>query len=337
MHRFLRNAFATALLAAGLTSAQASPSFSNLFIFGDSLADTGNLSLLTGGAVPGNTQPYDNGRFSNGPLWVETLASGMGLGANVAAPSIAGGNNYAIAGARADVVGANGLALGTLVQVATFASLVPPSVLGASYTAADPNALYVLVAGGNDMRDSRNANPGAAGAAQRAADATTAIGNLGLEMQALRGMGAQHVLIANLPDLGATPEAALLGVQADSTDASNQFNARVPFLAAFGASIGLDVTVLDLFGLMQAIINDANTNGAAEYGITNVTSPCAGFSFSSGASCDVSLFSDALHPSARAHELIGIAALHAIGIPEPQTLLLVMLGCAALLARRRRV
>jgi outer membrane lipase/esterase len=93
MHRFLRNAFATALLAAGLTSAQASPSFSNLFIFGDSLADTGNLSLLTGGAVPGNTQPYDNGRFSNGPLWVETLASGMGLGANVAAPSIAGGNN----------------------------------------------------------------------------------------------------------------------------------------------------------------------------------------------------------------------------------------------------
>jgi outer membrane lipase/esterase len=111
----------------------------------------------------------------------------------------------------------------------------------------------------------------------------------------------------------------------------------VPLLSAYGASIGLDVTVLDLFGLMQAIINDANTNGAAEYGITNVTSPCAGFNFSSGASCDVSLFSDALHPSARAHELIGIAALHAIGIPEPQTLLLVMLGCAALLARRRRV
>lgn len=86
------------------TSALALP-YSNLVVFGDSLADSGNNYLATGGAktaVPlsGPTvpiYPYASGRDSNGPVWTEYFANSLGLGL---APSLLGGNNYAFGGAR---------------------------------------------------------------------------------------------------------------------------------------------------------------------------------------------------------------------------------------------
>ena len=67
--------------------------FSALYAFGDSLTDTGNVYLAAPG-VP--LAPYYNGRFSNGPLWVEGLANNLGLSIN---PSVGGGTNYAFGGA----------------------------------------------------------------------------------------------------------------------------------------------------------------------------------------------------------------------------------------------
>ena len=48
--------------------------FSGIVVFGDSLSDTGNFFLASGGAVAG--PPYFEGRFSDGPVWVEVLAEG---------------------------------------------------------------------------------------------------------------------------------------------------------------------------------------------------------------------------------------------------------------------
>jgi thermolabile hemolysin len=48
--------------------------FSQLVVYGDSLSDLGRAATATGGAFP----PYGaatNGRFSNGPIWVEYLAA----------------------------------------------------------------------------------------------------------------------------------------------------------------------------------------------------------------------------------------------------------------------
>ena len=90
--------------AAGLfgASAQAGP-YSDLIIFGDSLSDTGNVFIVTGGALPSQSAgPYAGGRFSNGPLWVETLANGLGL-PTVASPILVGGNYDAFAGAKTGV------------------------------------------------------------------------------------------------------------------------------------------------------------------------------------------------------------------------------------------
>ena len=45
-----------------------------IVVFGDSLSDTGNLYLASGKTTP-PSPPYFLGWFSNGPLWVERLAS----------------------------------------------------------------------------------------------------------------------------------------------------------------------------------------------------------------------------------------------------------------------
>src|SRR5262245_14581793 len=91
-----------ALVALSLTalllpsSAQARNPLTEVVVFGDSLSDTGNLFLASGGTVA--TPPYFNGRFSNGPVWVEVLADKLGLDAPT--PSVLGGTNFAFGGAE---------------------------------------------------------------------------------------------------------------------------------------------------------------------------------------------------------------------------------------------
>jgi len=318
------------LVAAGLfgAAAHAGP-YSDLVIFGDSLSDTGNVFILTGGAVPSQSVgPYDGGRFSNGPLWVETLAAGLGL-PTAASPFLLGGGNYAFAGAKTGV------------------GVTPPDLLlqsiflwGGSHPVADANALYVVMAGGNDMRAARDAfqTNSAADIAGRQTAAEAAIGNLLVDLFYLQSRGVKNVLLANLPDLGGTPEAVSLGLQAASTDATLRFDAFFPALLAIGTQgLGLNMSFLDLAGLYQSVLFDATSNGGAVYGITNVTDPCAGFLGSAGNACATSLFSDNLHPSARTHQLIGLAALQAVGaIPEPSTVLLFAVGLFGVIGWSRR-
>ena len=321
----LKSLIAPLLLSVPLFAA-AGP-FTNMYVFGDSLSDTGNLSILTGGALPGNAQPYFNGRFSNGPLWVEGLAAGLGL-AGDAAPVFLGGKNFAFAGARTGTDSSPPGVLAQAVGIWGGGNPVPTPGL------ADPNALYVVVGGGNDMRDARSFFQGVTPADQLGHfnAALAAITNLGNTVGYLAASGAKHVLISNLPDLGATPEAVLLGLTEASSSATAQFNALIGTLLGLeNVFAGLDIDLLDMAGVAAA----ARANPAA-YGITNTLFPCAGFAFSNGASCDTSLFSDALHPSAYAHSLIAREALLIYGIPEPESIALFGLAFAALVISRRR-
>ncbi len=105
----LRTRFILCLAFLSTFGLKAAP-FSDLFFFGDSLSDAGNISKMTAGSIPGS--PYYQGRFSNGPEWSELFAvlkgfpaagqyAGLTLGANFLNLKIDGpGNNYSIGGAR---------------------------------------------------------------------------------------------------------------------------------------------------------------------------------------------------------------------------------------------
>lgn len=321
LSRSLRVLAGTFVLIALTAQAATAAPFSKVVFFGDSLSDTGNVFLSTTGAVPAS--PYYNGRFSDGPVWLEYLAAGLGLPGN-SAPIFVGGNNYAFGGAR---TGATVSPVpGILAQLGLWAAGNP---------VADPDALYVVVGGGNDLRDARSAyqTNSAADQAGRQAAAAAAAGNIGTALGVLASRGAKNVLISTVPDLGQTPEAALLGLVLSSSDASARFNALLPGLLGVGTGLGLNMSLLDMAGLASAVIADALTNGGVTYGITNVLTPCGTFAGSIGQPCASSLFSDALHPSARAHQLIGAAAL--ASVPEPASIGLLLLGLGVLAARRR--
>ena len=314
-----------AALAAGLVFAvtpasavvAAEPPFSGLIAFDDSLTDDGNLFALFGQAYP--AAPYYQGRFSNGPVAVEILASGLGLGG-------AQFNDLALAGARTGLSGSAdgtiGRATGMLTQLAGFQAALGSSGL------ADGNALYFVWGGANDMRDAfaaRNVQGGL----------TTAITNLVTIVSTLHGLGATNFFLPNLPDLGLTPEARsqpdpIQGVSFSSlaTSASEAFNQQLS--AAYG-SLAAQWTDEHFYYYNAMAEQRAISDGAPGNGFTNVTTACIGT-----AACATSLYFDAIHPTAAAHQILGSQMLAAV--PEPQTMLMLAAGLLVLLgvAKRRR-
>src|SRR5205085_12460316 len=70
----------------------------------------------------------------------------------------------------------------------------------------DPNALYVLWAGANDLFVQLTAaGSGAISAADAQAGVVTAATDLTAQMARLRAAGARYIVVFNLPDIGRTP------------------------------------------------------------------------------------------------------------------------------------
>lgn len=302
----------------------AQATYSNVYFFGDSLSDTGNVYTASGGAEP--LPPYYNGRFSNGPLWVETVASGLGF-ASAAKPFLQGGNNYAWAGAFTGTSGLAdpllGIPTGLQTQVADYWAPTHPS--------ADANALYVVEIGGNDLYGIASAFSGGSPAdyAARLAGAQQAVSNLLFSLNFLIDHGARNFLIANVPNLGVTPLGS--GFQVAATDVSTQYN---NLLTAALATLGGNPNIVefDLFDLITDVVTDAQAGGQT-YGMSNGSAPCI-FDLST---CDDSVFFDPQHPTTQVHALAGQAAL-ALLVPEPKSSLLLVATALllAVLAIRRR-
>jgi outer membrane lipase/esterase len=318
---------AAALASASLAHADTNaltPPFSSLYVFGDSLSDSGNNWLSFGGLTGPNpssatfipTFPYSPSHtYSNGNTWVSTFASGLGLPAG-AAPSVGGGGNYAYGGA-----------------VTTGGSAFPPSLQSqvATYLTASPvapaGALYVVAGGGNDARAVGTAVAGGADLVSTtlAGAATYASSTLGI-VNSLKAAGATNIIVWNVPDLGKTPAS---GSGVGATAAAGSFIAGTFNSALNTALAGSGVTVFDTYGLIDAVV--ANP---ALYGFGNVTQAC-GFA-GNGCSASNALFWDGIHPTAFAQAFIGGRMLAAV--PEPGTYLLFIAGLAGVgaLARRRQ-
>lgn len=299
------------------TSFAAQAAYSNVYFFGDSLSDTGNVYIASSFTEPPDP-PYYQGRLSNGRTWVETVASGLGF-SNASTAWLAGGNNYSWAGAFSS---ANGLAApNTGLQAQVF---------GQWSGIADPGALYVLGIGGNDFRYIDGSHQPAA---TPYSDPATVLGNLLFSMSYMIDTGARNFLVANVPNMGLVPESD--GHRNESTALAAAYNSALSqALAALAAQRQVTIMEFDLFGLLNDVIADA-TNGGAQYGFQNATTPC----FLPGApNCNESVFFDFLHPTARVHELAGNAALALIAVnqvPEPATLALVLGALVAVGTSRR--
>lgn len=331
----LAAAIVSGLGAALLSLSVSAAPFSNLFVFGDSLSDAGNVSLATGGAtettplapstglVPGAPYAEGSGRFSNGPVWVEQLADDLGLSA---APALAGGTNFAFGGARTGPAGAVPPTPPTLTdQLGLF--------FGGTGGFAPSDALYTVWGGANDVRDAivlAASDPIGAGGivAAAVANIATIVGNL-------TAAGAVNILVPNLPDLGLTPALVLAetvspGAQAAASFFTGQFNAGLAAaLDPFIANPFLNIIELDIFSLL-------NTVGAAPgaFGLANVTDSCVDFT-SVCSNPDDYLFWDGIHPTSAAHGIIADLAFAAV--PEPSALMLMMAGLIFLGMSRRRL
>lgn len=322
------------LLCALVALVPASPAlaFSDVFFFGASYTDSGNqvsnfgrLTLPNG--TCGNPDFYPSppyaGNCSNGPVWSEVFAAGLGL---AALPSSEGGTNYAVGGATAAPDVAAEMVLDPADPV-TYLSDPDGDTedfgdqlgryLGAN--SVDPAALYVIMPGANDIHfTARGLVPDTG---TRPQDAVDAIMGIAAE---LSGLGAQHFLFVNLFDFGIVPEPAV--DDALATALTDEFNSILG--TAVAGLAGVDATLFDLHAVFENIL--ANPGA---FGLTNTSDACLDpNTLVPCANPDQYLFWDGLHTSSVGMAAIGDAALATL--PEPEVTLL-LLGFAAWAVLRR--
>ena len=318
-----------AILALGClaTATARANAYSALYIFGDSLSDSGNNAIVfapntTPVPIPGNdfipTFPYASGRYTNGPVWAEDFASALGLSAS---PSRLGGTNYASGGALTGPLNP-GPFPNLETQVALF-------LLDHANTAPG-SALYVVAGGGDNARAALNSAAACLGDALCiqsviVAAAQTYATDIATIVGALELAGATNFVVWNVPDIGLTPAVESFGPQASFLGTLIAASMNAAELSAIGGNPG--VRLFDLFGL----VDDVVANPGA-FGFTNVTDACARFT-----TCDPStfVFWDGIHPTSGGALVISNAMLAVV--PEPATLILLGAGLvvAAVTARRQ--
>jgi phospholipase/lecithinase/hemolysin len=276
---------------AGLVSMAAhaaSPAFTHLYVFGDSYCDVGNIFIATGGAEP--AAPYYNGRFSNGPIWLDHVAGYLGLGP--LKPYLAGGTDFAFGGAEvtAPVVSAAGTIPSVPEQVGLY--------LEGAGGKADPNALYILEGGGNDILDATSGSPQQLGFEIAAGIAESEL--------LLRRAGARHFLIPDLFNVGLLPAAA--GNTAFASAATTATNQSLDVLLSLESLLeGVHIVRLSIFSLQSAIETDP-----FHFGFTNLTTPCTAIPSSANPTppvCsdpDHSYFWDVYHPTEFGHAFFAV-------------------------------
>jgi cholinesterase len=287
---------ASALVFLGLTAfttAYAS-SFSDIVVFGDSLSDNGNVFAASSslGVPTPPSPPYFNGRFSNGPVAVETMAATFGV------PLL----DFAYGGAT---TGLGDEGDGGSVTRRVLLPGLTSQFAGAQSTIAPiaSSSLFVVWGGPNDLLAP---TPGQTDPVQIA---NTAAGNIINIVKGIQTLGGTEILVPGAPALGLAPDYS-----------ANPLNAAAAnlFAATFNADLmsGLPhgATYVDTFTLLENIVANGST-----FGFTNTTMPCL-----SGvmvcANPNQYLFWDGQHPT-EAAQLLFARQLEA-AVPEPGTALL---------------
>ncbi len=264
--------------------------FSEIYVFGDSLSDTGQLFEQSQAAIPPSSL-YFKGRFSNGPVWVEYLAEQLNIPFN---PD----TNFAYGGATTGQMNVNkSPSRGLLDQVNRFQR---------TENSADPNALYIVWAGPNDYLGNNQRDP------------NQPVSNVSKAIATLAAMGAQNFLVPNLPDLGNLPATRnnqssvqlnqLIRLHNDRlAESLQQLNNRL--------DSEVEIIPLNVNEIYNRVLDDPD-----KFGFSNVTEPC--LNQQRGVVCqnpEEYLFWDEIHPTTFAHEQLGTYAFHLLENSEAAT------------------
>ena len=280
------------------------PTFSKIIIFGDSLSDVGNVRDRMedkGFNYPGGEYNYSDGRFTNSSdtdpgsdlyvgVWHEQLARTF-LSLQEATHSQDGGNSFAFGGATTrsgtrdfSIIGLFGNDI--TVTIDNMGKQVDDYL---SSRTVDPAALYVVWGGGNDLfDDSTDAN----------VNATS--GRVAMLVSRLANAGARHILVPNVPPLGATPR---YGEDREAQDNKNEASAEYrvqleadldsTFATLTGQGIAnLTIYRMDVWSLFIRFSSDPTI-----YSFTNISDPARG----KDVDPDKYAFWDDIHPTTAAH------------------------------------
>lgn len=259
-----------AIIAALLAIPFPVPAYTALVAFGDSYTDTGNS--------PSSPPDYWNGRFSNGPLWIEDLSRLLGFSYNSA-------NNYAVSGTESDELG---------VAIAKFGG-----------TSDSANVLFAIWSGNNDFANHLNLGTDDAAWDTRINHVVSSLMTAG---DLLYQKGARNLVLFNLMDPTRCPD-ILNGYSASFRAYTNGkvqiFNSRlaaaVPNLLS--SHPGLKVYLLDAYSDFNYLLNNYLALGFTRATVGALNDPNLSDQSFSGPGADY-VFWDSQHPTAKAYAVV---------------------------------
>ncbi len=295
-----------------------------LYVFGDSLSDSGNdyiytKRLISNGflpsdlpAIPPSVSPhktYFKGRFSNGPVAVEYLCKFLeicdkpSMKPSEGVVNFVGEKNLDF-GYGGSESGENNftptgfLVPGALSQVRHFTQAY--QAVGRPIPG---NALYVVWTGANDYLLEQVTPP-----------TSQVVGNIIQSMEILYSAGARKFLVPNLPDLGSVPVMQIfpVGASAGFTNLTEAHNIALDqALAEFRLS-HQSATVVDvnIFNLIIPLTTSLNP-GMGPGGVCLILDPRACTDVESFESSNY-LFWDIQHPTTAVHKLIAVEMLKSL-------------------------
>lgn len=314
-------------LACGTASFALAPStISNIYVFGDSLSDCGVTDQLA-------IADHSNNTFTTpgGLTWSQQIGKDFGLKSPLVAPNgeLLPNNDYkaymaqnpgkmsdpgsVVSQTEEGTCYAAGGATTSGAGMGIPSVYTPPSVQNQVQNflfknpAADPNALYIIWGGANNILSLLKAND--KNPADYSKASATAAADIATDVSHLKAAGAKHIVVIDLPDLS---ETALIQDQAktDPVVIPMTHGVSINFNTGLNTALaGTGVLFYRVDALLHTIITTAPNTGTS---IINVTGAACGDTTKDARFCvppvgtdsDSYLFADGIHPTAAAHTII---------------------------------
>jgi cholinesterase len=332
---------ACGLIVVATSGAALAAPFSSLYAFGDSLSDLGNTynvlltlygsdqAVYTNFGYTAAPQRYDNGRWSNGPVWVEHLNNSLGLPAlarNDGTMSLAAGTNFAFGGSTSSTGHTDVFLPNLQTQVSNY--------LGLASGSGSATSLYSVWSGGNDVIYYTGTGSNSPGDIE--VQATTMAANIGTSVTTLYDAGARSFIVANLPALGDKPNFINTPNQAFANAIVDAYNPKLAAVLSGLETQHNDITIYawDVHSDFNQILQNPGTFGFTNTGTAAFTYQGEPYPGAVVADPNEYVFWDQTHPTAPGHALLGAKAFALV--PEPSSLLLVSIAIAVPLLRKRR-